>query len=350
MHSCLLCSDCFCCRCVLLRRSSISFNLRSFLFAFSITVGLVIIWCCSWAAAVAFSIFLASLCLCFISLCRSFSCFLFLCLVWLRRIVLCTVALFWSHPAIDCFPVVVLLIFICCSTLFAIAFLCDLKYVRSVSVSDFKNVFRCTKRNSLFGRAFCFKHWSFRISDCNFWRVQFSVTLLLSSPWTSLFLCSQTLMWKRSNSSIIFAPHTNDSHGLVPSVDESDLVDSYRCNHLLLSLPRNILYHPILACEYSVGWIGGGYLSTCTAPVSSHSVATLHTWSINACPVRFYFISILRFFTSVCRRFNLDASLHRIEIETPQRTKIIIAVDSQTASSSTQFKSILSNLILPCSL
>ena len=46
---------------------------------------------------------------------------------------------------------------LCCSTLFAIVFLCDLKYVQSVSVFDFKNVFKCMKRKSSSGRAFCLK-------------------------------------------------------------------------------------------------------------------------------------------------------------------------------------------------
>ena len=180
-------------------------------------------------------------------------------------------------------------------------------------VSDFKNVFKCTNKNSSSGRAFRFNRCSFRISNWSCRRLKLSLFLLLflSSPWTSLFRCSQTLMWKWSNNSTIFDPHTNDSHGLVPSVDESDFfVESYRCNHLLLSLPRNILYHPILAWEDSVDWICEGYFSICTARVSSHSVATLHRWSINACPVRLFFISICRFFTRVCRNFFRDTSLH----------------------------------------
>ena len=148
-----------------------------------------------------------------------------------------------SHPAIDLFPVD-FFIFLYCSTLFAIAFLCDLKYVSRMSVSDFKNVFKCTKRNSSSGRAFLLKRCNFRISDCNCRHLKSSLFLLLflSSQWTSLlFRCSQTLMWKRSNNnSIIFASHTNVSQGLVPSGHDN----------LLLSLPQNILYHPILACEY----------------------------------------------------------------------------------------------------
>ena len=83
------------------------------------------------------------------------------------------------------------------------------------------------------------------------------------------------------------------------------MVDSYY--ELLVLL---ILYHPILAWEDSVDWICEGYFSICTSRVSSHSVATLHRWSINACPVRLFFISICRFFTSVRRNFFLDGSLH----------------------------------------
>ena len=131
---------------------------------------------------------------------------LFLRRVWQRLIVRWTTAMFLSHPAIDRFPVDSF-IFFCCSTLFAIAFLCDLKYVSRMLVSDFKNVFRCTKRNSSSGRAFFLYRCSFLISVWSCLRLKLSLFLLLflSSPWTSLFLCSQTLIWKRSNSSIIFA-------------------------------------------------------------------------------------------------------------------------------------------------
>ena len=57
------------------------------------------------------------------------------------------------------------------------------------------------------GCAFFLNRCSFLISVWSCRRLKLSLFLLLflSSPWTSLFLCSQTLIWKRSNSSIIFA-------------------------------------------------------------------------------------------------------------------------------------------------
>ena len=139
-------------------------------------------YCGSWL----YKFFLC--CLFISSLCLSFSSACFLRLVWFRRIVRWTTVVLRSHPAIDCLPVVAIFIFFCCSTLFAIAFLCDLKYVQSVSVFDFKNVFKCTKRKSSSGRAFCFNRCSFRISNyCSCRRLKLSLFLLLfsSSPWTS---------------------------------------------------------------------------------------------------------------------------------------------------------------------
>ena len=54
------------------------------------------------------------------------------------------------------------------------------------------------------------------ITDCKLCHVKLSFVLLLFllSPWTSLFCCSHTLLWnQRKSSIIIFAPHTNGSHG-----------------------------------------------------------------------------------------------------------------------------------------
>ena len=133
--------------------------------------------------------------------------------------------MFLSHPAIDCLPVV------------AIFFIF---YIRSMPVSDFKNVFKCTNKNSSSGRAFSLNRCSCRISDCSCRRLKLSLFLLLflSSSWKSLFRCSHNLIWNRRNNSIIFVPHTND---------DRDLVDLYRCSHLSLNLPQNMLCHPILA-------------------------------------------------------------------------------------------------------
>ena len=57
-------------------------------------------------------------------------------------IVLCATALFLSHLLmIDRSPVAAILL-LCCSTLFAIAFWRDQKYVINVSVSNARNIFR----------------------------------------------------------------------------------------------------------------------------------------------------------------------------------------------------------------
>ena len=100
----------------------------------------------------------------------------------------------------------------------------------------FQERLQMQKRNSSSGRAFFLNRCNFLISDWSCRRLKLSLFLLLflSLPWTSLFLCSQTLMWNRSSSSIInFAPHTYGSQVLVPSVDACSLVDSYCWSHLI---------------------------------------------------------------------------------------------------------------------
>ena len=128
------------------------------------------------------SIFLTFRFFVFICCCASFRSTRCLRRVWQRLIALWTTAVFRSHPAIDRFPVDTF-IFFCCSTLFAIAFLCDLKYVSRMSVSDFKNVFKCTKRNSLSGRAFFLKRCNFCISDCNCRRLKSSYVTYGTDLW-----------------------------------------------------------------------------------------------------------------------------------------------------------------------
>ena len=78
-------------------------------------------------------------------------------LVWSLLIVLCATAFFLSYLLmIDRFPVVVIFILLCCSTLFAIAFWRDLKYVINVRVSNARNIFRSRNRDSSSGQAFLF--------------------------------------------------------------------------------------------------------------------------------------------------------------------------------------------------
>ena len=119
------------------------------------------------------SIFHTSLFFVFICCCACFLSSLFLRQMWQHRIVRWIIAVFLSHPVINRFPVDSF-IFFCCSTLFAIAFLCDLKYVSRMSVSDFKNIFRCTKRKSIVWSCFLLEFTLFLIEVANVWNYLYS--------------------------------------------------------------------------------------------------------------------------------------------------------------------------------